>query len=91
MLNNLRVLRWLLFLEEYSEKYIYIQGKNNLLVDAFSRLPMMETEEKEDINIEHALFNSIFDDQNLFECLQHIPLEECYVSFPQEKRSPIGF
>ena len=62
-LNNLRVLRWWLFLEEYNAQYVYVKGKNN-----------NNYKSQQKGNIEDALFNSIFEDQELFECLQHIPL-----------------
>ena len=64
-----------------------------MLADAFPRLPTKDNNYKSQQkgNIEDASFNSIFDNQELFKCLQHIPAEECYTSFPQDKRSPIDF
>ena len=41
--NTERVMRWRLILEEYNPTLMYIKGENNVVTDALSRLPMLET------------------------------------------------
>ena len=43
-----RILRWRIFLDEFDLNLKYIEGKNNVLADCFSRLPIISpaTEEK---------------------------------------------
>ena len=93
-LKNARILRWQLFFKEYDATYIYIKGKENVLANAFSRLPTKETRlSKVEENIGHSLFSSIYKDPELFNCLQHLPTEhhQCYANFPEEQQNPTSF
>jgi RNase H-like domain found in reverse transcriptase len=87
-LNSSRVLRWCLFLEEYSATYHYIEGKHNVLADAFSRLPRLDSTansegKKSPETDPDLLFSySLLDDDELL---------DCFLNFPQDNslRSPL--
>ena len=80
-LNSSRVLRWRLFLEEYGAKYVYIEGKANVLADAFSRLPRMDNviegkgaaDNRPAAIDEESLFWSLVDDDTLLDCFVNLP------------------
>ena len=52
--NTQRAFRWRCYVEEYAPKLFYLQGKLNVLADAFSRLPKFDSleiiEGKSDMN-----------------------------------------
>ena len=42
-MNSDRVMRWRLYIEEYSPNLQYIKGEHNVVADALSRLEMIDT------------------------------------------------
>ena len=67
-------------MEEYGATFKYIEGKNNVLADAFSRLPSKECDEKvEDKknkkNSKNDQFYSFTDDKELLDCFLNLPQE----------------
>ena len=59
-LTSQRVLRWRLFLEEFSPTFHYIKGEDNSVADALSRLPLSEEKESTARNTPTATSDSFF-------------------------------
>jgi transposase InsO family protein len=72
-----RVLRWRLYLEEYSPIFHYIKGESNTLADALSRLPICEqasaSDPEQDSGDYVYSFSLAMDDDNLRDCLLSHP------------------
>ena len=87
-LNSSRVLRWRLYLEEYGPKFHYIKGNENVLADAFSRLPrkepISEGKSASQTQVDEQGAFSLFDDPELFECFLNMPT-------PGEMQMPLRF
>jgi hypothetical protein len=80
-------MRWRNFLEEYSPTFLYIKGPDNVIADAFSRVPLKSSTEevkqgpdKTKNNPTEKVpesFSIEFDDPQLLECfLNHPPIEQ---------------
>jgi hypothetical protein len=78
-------MRWCNFLEEYSPKFIYIEGPLNVISDAFSCLPHQASMEEEsntstvgpNPQSELNFYFFHFDDDDFLDCfLNHPPLTE---------------
>jgi hypothetical protein len=80
-LTSQRVLRWRCYVEEYSPKMHYVKGPENVLADAFSRVPRAESTvgknmpNNDDVIDEHYIdcFHSVLDEPELFECFLNLP------------------
>ena len=97
--NTQRVLRWRCFVEEYSPNLFYLEGKLNVLADAFSRLPRFNeasvTEGKrlgshappEPLDAYHASHEPA-----LYDCLKHHPsmtiYYESFLNLPHQEENP---
>ena len=100
--NTQRVLRWRCFVEEYSPNLCYLEGKLNVLADAFSRLPRFDdataVEGKnpgssvtpEPLEAYHASH-----EPGLYDCVKHHPdLENYFDSFlnlPHKEENPLSY
>jgi hypothetical protein len=75
-----RVLRWRLLLEDYGVKLQYMKGENNHIADAFSRLPMKESNQTMNdssrplpTNPQDVFFSMAIDDPDLLDCFINLP------------------
>lgn len=101
--NTQRVLRWRCFIEEYSPKLYYLEGKLNVLADAFSRLPRFDSDDieqkKMDLSGESVLlqdaYHSSHVETELLECLHHHPdmddYYQSYLNIPNSTIHPLSF
>jgi transposase InsO family protein len=80
-LTSQRVLRWRCFVEEYSPTLHYVRGPENVLADAYSRVPRAESmgqksmPNNDDVVDEHYLdaFFSVLDEPELLDCFVNLP------------------
>ena len=102
--NTQRVLRWRCHIEEYSPKIFYLEGKNNVLADAFSRLPRFD--DPKDIEGKSATSSAPPDllaayhavqEVELFECLHFLPdidnyytTCDSYIDLPSSEENPLS-
>jgi len=93
-LNSQRVLRWRLFLEEFSPIFHYIKGESNTLADALSRLPIQEGQSGESTAQSAVTSNSSHEQKNSMHAPSGTPdaysllvdddeLLECFLAFPE--------
>ena len=85
-LNNRRVLNWRLTLEDFNASYIYVEGKKNVLADAFLHLPRIEGKSSApnlELPKQDDRFYSLMEDSELF---------DCFVNFPPDStiQNPLG-
>ena len=102
--NTQRVLCRRCHIEEYSPKIFYLEGRNNVLADAFSRLPRFDDPKDIEgkgptslappdlLDAYHAI-----QEVELFECLQFLPdmddyYQNCesYINLPSSDENPLS-
>jgi hypothetical protein len=79
-LNSSRVLRWRLFLEDFDVSYAYVAGKENVLGDAFSRLPRLDditvTEGKTSVSTMEESLYSLLTDKSMLDSFLNLPTQK---------------
>ena len=99
--NTQRVMRWRMCVEEYAPKLFYLEGKLNVLADAFSRLPMFDEEPITKILSTsppvalNNVYYSIVDESELLSCIKyHSDLDAYYeysmLNIPQSEENPLS-
>ena len=89
--NNLtsqRVLRWRLFLEDFTPTFHYIKGSDNVLADALSRLPIADAPINPSLEGKSAVdspasYSIMLDDASMLQCFLHHP-DPADIPFPLE-------
>ena len=103
--NTQRVMRWRCFIEEYSPDMYYLEGKLNVLADAFSRLPRFDEPtamEGKNPSLSHSseLLDLYWasDEADIIDCLRHLPeLDEYYaiqdhlLNLPSTNDNPLSY
>ena len=78
--NTQQVLRWRCHIEEYSPKIFYLEGKNNVLADAFSML--LRFNDPKDIEGKSATSLAPPDLLDAYHAIQEVELYECLQFLP---------
>lgn len=104
--NTQRVLRWRCFIEEYSPNMFYLEGKLNVLADAFSRLPSFENHEvMEGKSAGNDLPPQPLDmsyvcasETELYDCLKYLPelddyfhISDSLLNLPSTENNPLSY
>ena len=103
--NTQRVLRWRNYIEEYSPDMYYLEGKLNVLADAFSRLPRFDSEgvEGKSSGIQSApqllsMHYTEVGEPELHECLKYLPELDDYhgvglslLNLPSTTDNPLSY
>jgi hypothetical protein len=83
-----RVARWRLYVEEYGPELRYVPGENNIIADAFSRLPMMDRPNEIEPAVPATLpeLAEVYDMQSDGKC----PIDARLIADKQQEEIPKG-
>ena len=81
-LNSQRVVRWRLFLEEFGPTFHYVKGENNVVADAFSRLPQRDSLEEKSPHLCPSILTLL--QLNLM----MMTMLECFLNYPDPNEIP---
>jgi hypothetical protein len=83
-----RVARWRLYVEEYGPELRYVPGENNIIADAFSRLPMMDRPNVTESEVPATLpeLAEVYDMQTEDKC----PIDARLIADKQREEIPKG-
>jgi RNase H-like domain found in reverse transcriptase len=89
--NSDRVMRWRLFIEEYSPDLQYIKGENNVVADALSPLPQQSISCQDSLDLFYSIVECHKSDQKKtlphdFHLLSYVHLETAQKRDPQLKK-----
>ena len=88
--NSDRVMRWRLYIEEYSPDLQYIKGKNNVVADAVSRLEMTTSKSEDTTEIYYSVMQCFAKDKEPenfdFHPLSYSTLDQAQHAAPEIKK-----
>ncbi len=88
--NSDRVMRWRLYIEEYSPDLQYIKGKNNVVADALSRLEMTTSKSEDTTEIYYSVMQCFTKDKEPenfdFHPLSYSNLDQAQHAAPEIKK-----
>jgi hypothetical protein len=88
--SSQRRLQWISYVDAYGPTLHYIKGPSNVIADTFLHMPIKSTIPSIMMGKEEPTADpldchfSVTDDNEMMECLAHLPDEECYLNLPPD-------